>query len=64
MKFNFTPRRYAHIGKALPECFLDQPVETKYDLGRKRWADVLYHRREVKVTREKERLLVRFPDQM
>lgn len=55
---------YAHAGRVLPEFFLDQPVETKYDLGRKRWADVLYHRREVKATREKERLLVRFPDQM
>jgi hypothetical protein len=37
---------------------------TKYDLGRKRWADVLFGRRDAKVTREKERLLVRFPDQM
>jgi hypothetical protein len=55
---------YAHAGRERPEFFLDQPVETKYDLGRKRWADVLYGRREAKMTREKDRLLVRFPDQM
>ena len=55
---------YSHAGRALPEFFLDQPVETRYDLGRKRWADLLYHRRDAKLLREKERLLVRFPDQM
>ncbi|MDP2663524.1 MAG: hypothetical protein Q8R28_22655, partial [Dehalococcoidia bacterium] len=55
---------YAHAGRALPEFFLEQPVEAKYDLGRKRWADLLYGRRTAKVGREKERLLVRFPDQM
>ena len=55
---------YAHAGRALPEFLLDQPVETKYDLGRTRWADLLYRRRDAKLEREKERLLVRFPDQM
>ena len=55
---------YAHAGRQQPEFFLDQPVETKYDLGRKRWADILYARRDARVTREKDRLLVRFPDQM
>ncbi len=55
---------YSHAGRALPEFFLDQPVETKYDLGRTRWADLLYKRRDAKLEREKERLLVRFPDQM
>ena len=55
---------YKHAGRVTPEFFLGQPVETKYDLGRKRWADVLYRRREAKVMREKERILVRFPDQM
>jgi hypothetical protein len=57
-------RLYDHAGRALPEFFLDQPVETKYDLGRTRWADLLYRRRDAKLEREKERLLVRFPDQM
>jgi hypothetical protein len=55
---------YAHAGRALPEFFLDQPVETKYDLGRTRWADLLYRRRDASIAREKERLLVRFPDHM
>jgi len=55
---------YKHASRATPEFFLDQPVETKYDLGRKRWADVLYRRREAKVIREKDRLLVQFPDKM
>jgi len=55
---------YDHAGRALPPFFLDQPVETKYDLGRTRWADLLYRRRDAKLEREKERLLVRFPDQM
>lgn len=55
---------YDHAGRALPEFFLDQPVETKYDLGRTRWADLLYKRRDAKLEREKERLLVRFTDQM
>jgi len=55
---------YDHAGRALPEFFLDQPVETKYDLGRTRWADLLYRRRDAKLRREKERLLVRFPDHM
>lgn len=55
---------YDYAGRAAPEFFLDQPVETKYDLGRTRWADLLYKRRDAKLEREKERLLVRFPGEM
>lgn len=55
---------YEHAGRKRPDFFLDQPVEKRYDLGKKRWADLLYGRREAKLGREKERLLVRFPDQM
>ncbi len=55
---------YGYADRAVPEFFLDQPVETKYDLGRTRWADLLYKRRDAKLEREKERLLVRFPSQM
>lgn len=55
---------YRHAGRELPEFFLDQPVEKQYDLGKKRWADLLYSRREAKIVREKKRLLVRFPEQM
>jgi hypothetical protein len=55
---------YGHAGRKLPEFFLSGPVEKQYDLGKTRWADLLYGRREVKMVREKERLLVRFPEQM
>jgi hypothetical protein len=55
---------YQHADRVLPEFFLNEPVERKYDIGRTRWADLLYKRREAKVVREKDRLLVRFPDQM
>jgi hypothetical protein len=55
---------YDYANRAVPEFFLDQPVETKYDLGRTRWADLLYKRRDAKLEREKERLLVRFPGEM
>jgi hypothetical protein len=55
---------YEHAGRRQPDFFLQQPVENQYDLGRKRWIDLLYGRREARVSREKERLLVRFPDQM
>jgi hypothetical protein len=54
-------RLYDYAGRPIPEFFLDQPVEAKYDLGRTRWADLLYKRRDAKLEREKERLLVRFP---
>ena len=55
---------YEHAGRRQPDFFLQQPVENQYDLGRTRWIDLLYGRREARVSREKERLLVRFPDQM
>jgi len=55
---------YLHAGRTPPEFFLDQPVETKYDLGSTRWADLLYRRKDARMVREKERLLVRFPDHM
>ncbi|NLE94788.1 MAG: hypothetical protein GX600_03755 [Dehalococcoidia bacterium] len=55
---------YDHAGRTVPEFFLDQPVETKYDLGRTRWADLIYKRRYAKLEREKERLLVHFPGEM
>ncbi len=55
---------YEHAGRKQPDFFLNQPVENQYDLGKKRWIDLLYGRREARISREKERLLVRFPDQM
>ncbi|MFP3898250.1 MAG: hypothetical protein ACLFVD_02960 [Dehalococcoidia bacterium] len=57
-------RLYEYAGRRQPDFFLSQPVENQYDLGRKRWIDLVYGRREAKVVREKERTLVRFPDQM
>jgi len=57
-------RLYEHAGREVPEFFLDEPIERKYDLGKNRWTDLLYKRRDAKITREKDRLLVRFPDQM
>lgn len=55
---------YEYAGRKRPDFFLEQPVEKRYDLGKKRWADLLYSRHEAKLAREKKRLLVRFPDQM
>jgi hypothetical protein len=55
---------YEHAARRQPDFFLQQPVESQYDLGRKRWIDLVYGRREARISREKERLLVRFPDQM
>jgi len=57
-------RLYEHARREVPGFFLDEPIERKYDLGKNRWTDLLYKRRDAKITREKDRLLVRFPDQM
>lgn len=55
---------YTYADRKQPDFFLDKPVEAKYDLGKKRWSDLIYGRRDAKMVREKERLLVRFPEQM
>ncbi len=54
---------YAYADRKRPDFFLDEPVERKYDLGKTRWADLIYRRRDAKVEKEKGRWLVRFPEQ-
>jgi len=55
---------YDYASRTRPQFFLDQPVEKTYDLGKQRWGDLLFLRREAKVIREHGRILVRFPAQM
>jgi hypothetical protein len=55
---------YRHAGRPVPRFLADQPVEKLYDLGKRRWGDILFRRREAKVIREQGRILVRFPAQM
>ena len=55
---------YEYAGRKKPRFFLEQPIEKCYDLGKKRWADLVYRRHEAKLVKEQERILVRFPDNM
>jgi hypothetical protein len=55
---------YDYTNRTRPEFFLDQPVEKTYDLGRQRWGDLLFRRREARIIREQGRILMRFPEQM
>jgi hypothetical protein len=55
---------YEFAGRKRPKFFLDKPVEKRYDLGKKRWADLIYNRRQAKLIRDEERILVKFTGNM
>lgn len=55
---------YRHAGRPLPSFFPEEPVERLYNPGRRAWQDVLHGLRKASVTRNRERLLIAFKDDM
>jgi hypothetical protein len=55
---------YRHAGRPLPSFFPEEPVEHLYNPGRRDWQDVLDRFHKASVTRDGDRLLIDFKDDM
>jgi hypothetical protein len=55
---------YRHAARPLPAFFPEEPVEQLYNPGRRAWQDVLDRFRKASATRDGDRLLIDFKDDM
>jgi hypothetical protein len=55
---------YQYAERPLPVFFPEQPIEHTYDPGRKQWRDLISGLHKATVSRQKDRVLITFTDDM